>query len=290
MRVRKARKKDFKQIIPVIIEAFEYDKDSFAKTEKRFEPLFNHKWAGKDDRGYVLEVENEIVGFIGCVYSTRTINGKTHRFCNCSTWVVKKDYRKYSLMLIEKITKQKNLTVTIFTPRKITHAIFNRLFGYPNLDNHLLYIPNKNEKLNKEIQFTTDVKVLSEKIGIEDCEKMEAHLNHEANFLLLEKGKESCFCIFNKQIIEGEVQLQFYYINNKAFFSTQANQVSTFLSSKYDAKAIFMDGRFIKKSLRQKDWIVKPLANPRIFFSTDLAPEDIDGLYSEYFLVAGLRA
>jgi len=66
--------------------------------------------------GYVMINEkNNIVGFMGTIYSRRNFNNKEYIYCNIHSWVVDESYRINSFLLLMPLINQK-ITLTAFTP------------------------------------------------------------------------------------------------------------------------------------------------------------------------------
>ena len=144
--IKKAYSKDFQKVIPVLVEAFGNDinsKEKYDQVAKKFEYLFNKNWNSVEEHvGYKLEKPNgEIVGFWACIFSVRHINDTPHKFCNFSTWTVKKNYRHCSLLLTKAVNDLKNYTFTILSPDKTSIEVFTKLYKFKPLEKKLVFIP-----------------------------------------------------------------------------------------------------------------------------------------------------
>lgn len=66
--------------------------------------------------GYIMINEkNNVVGFMGTIYSRRNFNNKEYIYCNIHSWVVDANYRINSFLLLMPLINQK-ITLTAFTP------------------------------------------------------------------------------------------------------------------------------------------------------------------------------
>ena len=84
-------------------------------SREEFRYLFTVNWCKENNySGYVLLNNKTVVGFLGAIFSKRSLNGSTFKFCNLSTWIVEENYRQYSILLLLPIVRTKNLIVTIF--------------------------------------------------------------------------------------------------------------------------------------------------------------------------------
>ena len=86
---------------------------------------FRHDKRVSDER----DIRNlAIVGFMGTIFSMRTIENKEHIYCNIHTWIVDKSFRINSFLLLTKLMK-KNIILTAFTPIKTLVGLFEK-FGF----------------------------------------------------------------------------------------------------------------------------------------------------------------
>ena len=68
--------------------------------------------------GYVMKNENnDVVGFMGTIYSRRNFNNEEYIYCNIHSWIVDETYRINSFLLLMPLINQK-ITLTAFTPVK----------------------------------------------------------------------------------------------------------------------------------------------------------------------------
>lgn len=68
---------------------------SFApRAFEKWNRLFELPWVSdRENYGYAAFLDDEMVGFVATLYSTRVIRGKTENFCNLSAWWVSPSYR-----------------------------------------------------------------------------------------------------------------------------------------------------------------------------------------------------
>ena len=105
--LRKATLNDFENIYSLIHKVHDNTKNI---VKDNWEKLFIDHWCKPDDFfGYVLINDKMIIGFLGTIFSYRLINNKLYKFCNLTTWVVNREYRQYSIQLLFKVLKLKNI-------------------------------------------------------------------------------------------------------------------------------------------------------------------------------------
>ena len=114
--IRPAGPSDIESICQLLYEGF--GKSISPDTWRR---LFDYNWIEeKPTLGFVAVDEQEIVGFIGTVYSKREKNGKTGIVCNLSSWYVRPQYRSWSLPLLAAAVQDETISYTALTPAEIT--------------------------------------------------------------------------------------------------------------------------------------------------------------------------
>lgn len=103
--------------------------------------IFHHPWQDKRiPHGFVLTVNNEIVGFLGLICAEREINGRTVNICNLTSWYVRKQYRGWSTALLAAGTQYDDLTYTSLTPMAMSRPILSAV-GFSRFDGIKLFLP-----------------------------------------------------------------------------------------------------------------------------------------------------
>ena len=87
--------------------------------------LFDYGWtAAPPTHGLVLEVDHEIVGFLGALYAERTIGGKTDQVCNLTSWYIAPAYRGWgAAMLSTVLAVEPRPTYTVLTAAPLPKAL-----------------------------------------------------------------------------------------------------------------------------------------------------------------------
>src|SRR6266571_8166772 len=97
MDVRPVTSDQFPEIYP-LLQSF---KNPSMLREDWRRMLFDLPWAvDEPHRGHGLYHNGRAVGFLGTLFSTRQIRGRTLRFCNLSSWIVDDAYRAGSFQLL----------------------------------------------------------------------------------------------------------------------------------------------------------------------------------------------
>ena len=127
--VKKATVKDVDKLLPLLLEL-----DSINQTNEEWERLFKLHWDDNQNYfGYVMYDEDKAVGFLGLLFSRRVVKDKTSKFCNISSWIVRKEYRRQSLHLLLPVLELDNYTITVLTCNAGTYFITKKL-GFIDLE------------------------------------------------------------------------------------------------------------------------------------------------------------
>lgn len=281
--IKKAFANDFERIYPLIQE---FDNPNLTREDWR--QLFIRRWNSQEDHfGYLIEDGNRVVGFLGTLFSTRVINHKPYKFCNLSTWVVKKEYRGMSLSLLLEVLKLQDYTITNLTANRVARLL--RPFGFKDLATHfrvVLPLPNPS-LLIKKVELFPDKSDIKENLAGEPLKLFNDHIDLKCIHLLFRVRDESCYLIFDKIKKKRLPVARVHYISNIEFFQKHAHTIclKMCLQQKIFALVIsenLLKGHEIKFSIR-----VEQLQSI-LFKSNSLEENDMDTLYSE-LQVLGLR-
>lgn len=135
--VRPATPDRFDEVLP-LLEGFE-NRAMTPDDWRRM--LFDLPWRVEEPhRGYILYEAGEAVGFLGTIFSARTREGVTRRFCNLSSWIVRPSHRASSLQLVMPVLALKSHTIVNLSASPTAHRVFTML-GFQTLETHQLLIP-----------------------------------------------------------------------------------------------------------------------------------------------------
>ena len=103
--------------------------------------LFDYNWLDeKPNLGFVLTIENEIIGFLGTIYAWRKIRGKAGLVCNLTSWYVVPQYRGWGAALLAAAVRNERVTFTSLTPGPIAKQMFEPM-GFARLNGRKLALP-----------------------------------------------------------------------------------------------------------------------------------------------------
>jgi len=87
--------------------------------------------------GFVLESGDQLVGFLGAIYSERLVGERLERFCNLSSWYTIPQFRNFSLKLLMALLAQRGYTFTNLTPSEQVVQVM-KACGFRPLESHKL--------------------------------------------------------------------------------------------------------------------------------------------------------
>lgn len=214
IKVKKTYPEDFERAYPLL-----QDFDSpFTKQEWR--NIFYYDWKGKEDCiGYHLEKDNQIVGFIGLIFSIRIIENKPHKFCNITSLIVKKNYRTATILLLRKL---KDYPDTIFIGFGLTneaYQLYTKL-GFVELEDKYKIIPTINCILEKKVNISVfEYPELLARLNGEDYRIATDHHNKKCKSMLFDFGKDYMLVIYSvleqKHLRFSFSKILIHYISNK---------------------------------------------------------------------------
>jgi hypothetical protein len=275
--VSKAYSKNTKEIVKFIKtnHAFKFNIKNFYNT-------LQSSWYKKKEIGFILRNDkNKIVGFFGVLHAENNIypNSK-YQICNVHTWVVNKEYRGYSTLLLDKVVKIKKIIVshsTIFKLNKIfknynfkllDKGYFISIFSPHKFKIYLNYKINLLEKNSKYLKIYNDHKLFKYK------------------FLNIEK--ENCLVIFN---VKSKLCINYatiLFISDIFYFNKNFDQIKTIIFLNYKCFIFKLDARFVNKKINNPFFWYKefPLMNklykiPDNYNLRSFKESHINNLYSE---------
>ena len=110
--------------------------NKFDKKNRGRDFFINRFERSKSERiGYSLQIDSQIIGFIGLIESNNMIG--------LSTWFVIEKYRKYSMSFLSKVMNIiKDKKIVNSSPNPIALKIFKKLYNF-NLNNEFIGLPKK---------------------------------------------------------------------------------------------------------------------------------------------------
>lgn len=280
--VRPVGPEHFDQVYPLLLE---FNHPAMSRDDWR-RMLFDLPWHVEEPhRGYALVEHDEVVGFLGTIFSERVLGGLTRRICNLSSWIVKERHRASSFGLLLPVLAMKTHTIVNLSASQAAHEIFLRL-GFRTLeDRQTLVVPLP---LPGEIARWPRCSAL---IG---PDKIRAHLDRSgckisddmrgtlASQVLLIDGARSCHLIATRSPWKGRLRLaHVQFASDWAFLSDHTALAAWSFFRALGTVGLRIDGRRAIRSRAFTSRRVLSLSQLYRPAESDLTPELLDGLYTE---------
>ena len=243
----------------------------FSKIEK----ILQNNFISNHPIGYVIKNQNnDIVGFMGTIFSYKEADNEKKTFCNIHTWIVDDKHRIYSYLLLIPLIEKK-VVLTAFTPVKTLVGLLEK-FGFKKIkmQYRIIFLLNlfnfinkndftieKNSSAIKKILNEHDLKIYENYINI-PCEKFTI-LNKRDNskyiFVVASKVKKKMFQVLNLFYVSdnNEMKKNWHIIKKKI-----ANEFDLSFCCQYffDEYYSSIPNNFFSKSL-DKEICIKNLEN-----------------------------
>ena len=276
--VKKATVKDVDKLLPLLFEL-----DSINQAHEEWERLFKLHWDDSQNYfGYVMYDGDTAVGFLGLLFSRRVVKDKINNFCNISSWIVKKEYRRQSLHLLLPILELDNYTITVLTCNAGTYFITKKL-GFLDLELGqrvilpLPFLPKSNPSTN----IIFDHAEIEKQLKGETLKIYHDHRNLNCFHILICGPKGICYLVGARTIKKNIPLAHIHYVSDHRVFSSHISAVSGRLCWKIKVIGLLVDERLLQGETIFPS-IHFSLPNPRVYKSDTLKSKDIDLLYSEY--------
>ena len=285
--IRQARSDDFERVYPLLLEF----KNSKLNKEHWRQLFVDHSGLQNGHFGWMLVDGCDVVGFVGTTRGMRTIRGETVRFCNVSSWIVKPEYRAYSLALHAKAIADKSVTVTNLSPTPQVLKILEKL-GFTLMD--------KSERIILPIvtaqTFIDDCEILTDARAVEHAlegERLRFFRDHQLPYnkhILVRTRVGDCYLMMNRTLktLRGNLRLPFariHHISAPEIFVRHLDKLVVCVVAFLKVVAMIIDDRMVHGAVPWQSFMRPGGERKAAFRSEGLAAEDIDGLYTEAVLL-----
>ena len=236
--------------------------------------------------GYVVkDHKNNIVGFMGTIFSKKIHNSKEYVYCNIHSWIVDKSYRINSFLLLTPLIEKK-ITLTAFTPVRSLFGLLEK-FGFKKININykvvcsfkLLFL-KKNNKYTLEKNETTTRKKLNE-------DELRIYENYYKlpyeKFIITNNADntKNIFVIASKIKKKGIKILNFFYISNISEFKISWHKFKSEISKEFRVN-FFCQHFFNDSDNALPNNIFLSRAKKKDIFVKNILPDTkLDVLYSD---------
>lgn len=275
MIIQKAYKEDFGKIYPVL-NLF----NNKALTINDWQNLFVKYWeSDRDYFGYYIEENNEVAGFIGLIFADRIISDTKYTFCNMTSWIVRPEYRKFSLHLFYQALSEENVIFTNITPNPSLFEILKR-FEFHIVDDYFIFtFPFFFAKLLPGgASFSSGLELIKSKITQFEKGILDDHKNTKVHPFIIYNEKEYCLIMVSRQYKKRMPVSQVLYVSNKEMFAGNIHYCSGKICLKQKTIALLTGSHF----MNSRKPALSKVFHRKTFFKGDPGLKDsIDFLYSE---------
>jgi hypothetical protein len=252
-------------------------------------------WAGAVDvpwdverpnAGFMLLDGDDVVGVQLAFYSERILNGSRERFCNLGAWCVLPRYRFHGLRLLKAVLRQEGYHFTDLSPSGNVVGI-NEKLSFRFLDTTTALVPNLPwPTVPGRGRIISDRELIERTISGADLELYRDHASTAAaRHVVLTRGDEWCYVVFRRDRRKGvPLFASVLYVSNPALFRAMARRFARHLLIHHRALAMLAEERIV--GYRPRPSLTLRSHRRKMFRSPNLAPAQIDYLYSELVCVA----
>lgn len=281
VKILKARGDDFERVYPLL-----QDFGISRITKDHWRRVFTKNWDSPFDYcGYLLEQGSEVKGFLGLLFSERTINGRPETFCNMTSWMVKQESRGHSLKLLLEALKLKDCTFTNFTPSTGVANILKKL-GFVDLQSGeqiLLPVPGFSSK-RTSYRCVVDLDEISERLSETDRKIFTDHRNLDCRHVLISDGENYCYLIVKNRSHKRLPFARVHYLSNPELFAASIDALRSNLCWQLKVAGLMVESRYVDGRTFSYSRTY-PQQCPAFFKSESVSARDIDTLYSEMILL-----
>lgn len=242
--------------------------------------------AAAENHGFSLRTsDGRVVGAQLAFYSQREIAGRTERLCNLGAWCVHEDYREHGLRLLRPLLRQHGVHFTDLSPSGSVVGVNERL-GFVHLDTSSALAPNLPWPRTPGVRVVHDPGQVREVLRGEDLRLFSDHAEAAAaRHLVVVRGEATCHVIFRRDRRKGlPLFASLLHVSDRELFRTTHRHVLSHLLVRHGIPFTLVELRV--GGHRPTPSLMLRSPRPKMYKSANLAPGDIDYLYSELTFVA----
>lgn len=258
---------------------------------KRWRRYFDHPWALEDrPLGYMLIVDDELVGFLGTIFAKRYIDGERQLCLNMTNWVVRPDHRGSSMMLMLEVLKhRREAIITDFSPSpEVSDILGGARFSVMDPDVYVMLPVNVIGMLgsilpggNAEIHVGPEaISTVIKDFPDSDRQIFEDHRDCAKGLhLYLRRGLDQCYLILSLTHRRNIPFLDVVHASNWSAFAALLPRIQWACIRKWRTPLLMAPAKMLPKppfgAIRLR------LPNPPLILSRNVPVASIDRLYSE---------
>ncbi|MEV6976015.1 GNAT family N-acetyltransferase [Kitasatospora sp. NPDC093806] len=261
--------------------------------------MFQPVWGGQEGYyGYVMEDGDEVVGFLGTLFTEREVAGKPHKFCEIHSWYVKEDYRNESMKLFLPVMSVRKATLLNYTPTQTVYDI-SKKFGWEDLETKVRqFLPVPTARgLGRGLRVETRKHVIAQHLDEAD---RKVFLDHEdlrcRHFLITRKGSTDYLYVVVKKLRLGRFVPfgRILYASDPAKLLAAIDHLRLAWCLRLGLAFVVMDDGALQGAIRaagREPSFTRVVTRevPSLFKSKDLDPDDLRSALYTLPLLIGYR-
>jgi len=280
--IKKAVSEDFERVYPLLRS---FGNSSISKED--WKRIFDNPWKTTEDFcGYLLLKDGNVKGYLGLIFSRRTLDDKTEKLCNMTSWIVDEDSRSTSLLLLLELLKLKDYTLTNFTASPTVATILKKLgFKEFHVDQRVLLPIPQFALPRRRNRCDFDLQVIRTKLGGNDLTIFDDHQGLKCLHLLLESDNSYCYVVLKKTKRKNLPFAKVHYLSNVNVFHQSMDSLVANICVHFRVFGVMVDERYIQ-GRKFRASMKYPHQRKAFFKSNSVANENrIDTLYSELVIL-----
>ncbi|MBT2401562.1 GNAT family N-acetyltransferase [Streptomyces sp. ISL-100] len=256
--------------------------------------MFRPVWGGDEGYyGYVLEDGDDVVGFLGLLFTEREISGVKRKFCEIHSWYVKEEYRHDSMKLFLPALSVRKATLVNYTPTQTVYDI-SKKFGFDDLETKLrafLPVPTF-RSLGLGVRLETKKHVIVQYLDEADRKIFLDHTDVECNHFLIRGRSDTDYSyIILKKMRLGRFRPfgRVLYASNKKMLVENIDFLKLYWCFRFGVALIAMDDDELGTDWKLPFTKVIPREFPSLYKSKELEAADIKPALYTLPLLIGYR-
>jgi hypothetical protein len=165
----------------------------------RYRRLFDYAWlADKPNIGALIEHDGRVGGFLGALYSRRTIAGHPRAICNLSSWAVDEPCRRASLAMLKCLLDQRGHIFTTFSASPQVAEILAVLKFQTARSHKLLFTAAAGlvrRPRGEPVEVLDGADRVAPRLDPDHRQILDDHRPYRCGHVLIERGSRRCYAL-----------------------------------------------------------------------------------------------
>jgi len=165
----------------------------------RYRRLFEYPWlADKPNIGALIEHDGNVGGFLGAIYSHRTIAGHPRAICNLTSWAVDEPCRRASLAMLKCLLDQRGHIFTTFSASPQVAEILGVLKFQTERSHKLLFTSAAaliRRPRGEPVDVTGGADHIAPRLDPDHRQILDDHRPYRCGHVLIERGSRRCYAL-----------------------------------------------------------------------------------------------